>query len=205
MANQAPRQYRAETFAQLSEFFKEPGPGFLADVAASRVAVFFRERVRTLGLDPVLCDGLVQEGDVAADLAGDYRRLFSGPLPPYVVPVESIYKKWTSDPECQLPLAGQKGYLMGDPALDMLERYRVAGIALPAEFISMPDHIALQLEYLAHLYREGDDKAAAAFLDRHLDWLGDLVAEIESLGSPGFYHRAALLTRAIVEQARRAG
>ena len=162
-------------YAQLSEFFKEPSAGFIADVASGRLAGFFDEQLRLLELDPAPCAGLAPGADVGARLGNEYRRLFRGPLPPYVVPVESVYKKWAGDPGCDLPLARQKGFLMGDPAVDMLRRYRDEGIAIPDELSSMPDHVALELEYLSFLCLRGDADACREFLTRHLDWLDDLV------------------------------
>lgn len=202
---QPENEFWSAIYAQLSEFFKEPSADFAEDVASGRLARFFEERCISLALDPASCRGLTPAGDVATGLAGEYRRIFRGPLPPYVIPVESVFKKWASAPDCHLPIAQEKGLLMGDSAMDMLRRYREEGIAVPDEFSSMPDHVALELEYLSMLSLCGDEDACREFLAQHMDWIDDLVAEIESMGSPGFYHCAALLTRAIVEQARRTG
>ncbi|MDP2825465.1 MAG: molecular chaperone TorD family protein [Sulfuritalea sp.] len=189
-------------YAQLSEFFKEPSADFAEDVASGRLARFFEERCISLALDPASCKGLAPAGDVAASLAGEYRRLFRGPLPPYIIPVESVYKKWASDPDCHLPIAQEKGLLMGDSAVDMLRRYREEGIALPDEFSSMPDHVALELEYLSLLSLRGDEDAGREFLARHMDWLDDLVRDIEAAGAGDFYSRGARITRDIVNRAR---
>lgn len=192
----------SETYSQLSEFFKEPSAEFSEDVASGRLARFFEARCHSLALDPASCESLASRGDVPASLAGEYRRLFRGPLPPYVIPVESVYKKWASDPACHLPQAQEKGLLMGDPAVDMLRRYQVEGIALPEEFSSMPDHIALELEYLSLLSLRGDEAAVGEFLTHHMDWLDDLTSEIQAVGEVGVYSSGARIARDIVNQAR---
>lgn len=197
------KQVPAQTYAQLSEFFKEPSADFADDVASGRLARFFHEQLRLLGLDPAPCSGLAMEADVGARLRHEYRRLFHGPLPPYVVPVESAYKTWTDDPGCQLPLARRKGFLMGDAAVDMNRRYRQDGICIPDEFSSMPDHISLELEYMSLLSQRGDHDVCREFLTRHLDWLADLAAEVDAMGHGGFYASGARMAQAIVDCARR--
>ena len=188
----------SDLYAQLSEFFKEPSPGFVEDVASGRLARFFEERRGLLGLDTTLITGLAPDGEA---LGEEYRRLFTGPMPPYIVPVESVYKRWANSPDCQLPIALEKGYLMGDPALDMLRRYRDRGMEVPDAFSSMPDHLALELEYLAFLASQGDDPACREFLSSHLDCLGDLVRDIENAGGGGFYLSGARIARDIVKSA----
>ncbi len=189
----------AEIYAQLSEFFKEPSESFADDVASGRLAKFFNERLSLLGLDPSLSQGLSRSGDVCSELGREYQRVFLGPLPPYIVPVESIYKKWTSDSSCHLPLASEKGYLMGDPALDMMRRYRDEDMAIPEALLSMPDHVALELEYMAYLLKQKDEAACREYLFAHLDWLGDLVRDIEDAGMGSFYTCGARITRNMID------
>ena len=109
------KTFWADIYSQLSEFFKEPTEEFAGDIKSGRLLNYFRDVFPSLGLDVSKLEGLSIGGDVYAKLCEEYKRLFVGPLPPYIVPVESVYKKWTNDPECKLPIAGEKGYLMGDP------------------------------------------------------------------------------------------
>lgn len=187
-------------FAQLSEFFKEPSTDFAEDVASGRLASFFDERLRLLGLDPGPSRGLVATGDVRAQLDEEYRRLFLGPLPPYIVPVESIYKKWTNDPDCHLPLAQERGYLMGDPAMDMMRRYQAEDIATPEALSSMPDHVTLLFEYMSHLSIGGDARACKEFMVMHLDWLDDLTNDIRGVGTGGVYLYGANIAKVMTER-----
>ncbi len=189
-------------YAQLSEFFKESSPEFADDVASGRLAMFFRERLTALGLDESLADNLsMSGGDVHQKLNDEYRGIFLGPLPPYVVPVESIYKRWTKDPACQLPIALEKGYLMGDSAIDMMEKYQVDGIAIPDGLSSMPDHVALELEYMSFLLINRNGNAQSDFIANHLDWIGDLVTDIEDVDKGKFYTAGAKNALAIIPQA----
>ncbi len=192
----------ADIFAQLSEFFKEPTEEFAEDVSSGRLLEFFQTVFESFGIDdtPVL-DGVKVEGDVFTVLKEEYKRLFVGPLPLYIVPVESVYKVWTSDPECKLPIAAEKGYLMGDPAIDMIKRYQEQGIVIPDKYSSMPDHIALELEYMAFLLTNGDEENQKEFMASHLDWLDELAEDIKNfkMGS-SFYSAGAEVTALIVSQ-----
>jgi TorA maturation chaperone TorD len=88
---------------------------------------------------------------------------------------------------------------MGDPAMDMIARYQARGILIPDRYGSMPDHIALELEYLALLFTDGDAAAQRVFLAHHLDWAGNLAREIrESPGAGGFYVAASGITALVL-------
>lgn len=182
----------ADVFGQLSEFFKEPDAEFADDVASGRLFRFFKRHLHRCSFDDTLLDALLLKGDVYAILGEEYRRLFSGPMPPYIVPVESVYKRWTNDPECRLPMASEKGYLMGDPAIDMMKRYQTHGIVIPGKYSSMPDHIALELEYASFLCVNDSAGKQKEFIDSHLDWIADLAADVKSMAAEGgFYCSAA--------------
>ncbi len=104
--------------------------------------------------------------------------------------VESVYKPWTMDPECSLAIAKEKGFILGDPALHMLELYKYFGLELPEEFQTQPDHLALELEFLAFLYENYSDKELNLFITDHLDWIPDLIEESHKLDIPYFYNVA---------------
>lgn len=187
----------------MSEFFKEPSKEFAGDVASGRLNGFFGESLAVSGFDQSLLMGLLLTGDVYSTLSEEYRRLFSGPLPPYIVPAESAYKRWTNDPGCTLPLAGEKGYLMGDPAIDMIKRYQAHGIVIPDKYASMPDHVALELEYMSFLCNNEYEEEQEDFVHNHLDWTDDLKADISKTNISGFYRTAANLTSAFINSLSR--
>ena len=98
-------------------------------------------------------------------------RCFIGIGKKSVLPVESVYKKWTEDPTTRLPIAGSTGYLMGDSALHaqyLLDHY---GLSIPRDYRMMPDHLTLLLEFAAFLLRNRTNEEAQLFLSQHLDWL----------------------------------
>ncbi len=191
--------FLANLYAQLSEFFKEPTEEFADDVASGRLLDYFNEVFWVIGLDTSLLSGISINSDVYTILKEEYRRLFSGPLPPYIVPVESVYKRWSNDPDCKLSIAAEKGYLMGDPAMDMIRRYQAHGIVIPDKYSSMPDHIALEMEYMAFLCINGDIEEQMEFLGSHLNWIDELAKEIKNFeqGSK-FYSAGAEITVLII-------
>ncbi|MEK6672338.1 MAG: molecular chaperone TorD family protein [Nitrospirota bacterium] len=198
VTGQANNLFLSEIYAQLSELFKEPTQEFADDVASGRLLRFFEDHFLVLGLDLPLIERLSKGGDAYSRLKDEYRRLFLGPMPPYLVPVESVYKKWANDPECSLPLAGAKGYLMGDPAIDMIKRYQAHGIVIPDKYSSMPDHIALELEYMSFLCNNEYEEEQRDFIHSHLDWIDDLKDDIYKTGQSGFYTTAIHITSAFV-------
>jgi TorA maturation chaperone TorD len=101
--------------------------------------------------------------------------------------VESLYKPWTDDRETYPMMHGEKGYLMGDPALHMLELYGRLGFEIPGEFSVQPDHLVLELEFLSVLYEQGNDAMVYQFMKDHLDWVPDCLAQCTASGIAPFY------------------
>lgn len=188
----------AEIYAQLSEFFKEPTEEFADDVASGRLLNFLSEVFSQFGRDKSILASLSVSGDVYTTLKNEYRRLFLGPLQPYIVPVESVYKKWSNDPECKLTIAAEKGYLMGDPAIDMIKRYQDHGIVIPDKYSSMPDHIALELEYMSFLCRNADVEKQREFGSIHLDWVDELLEEIKNFKQGSKFYSACVEITALI-------
>lgn len=112
----------------------------------------------------------VAAGEWAAELSGALSRLGVGwrpplPLPPEELaeayyqafgrprgalrPIESVYKPWTSDPTAELALARSRGWLGGDPAAHLRDLYQAVGITTPRALAHAPDHLALELEFMA--------------------------------------------------------
>ena len=101
--------------------------------------------------------------------------------------VESLYKPWTDDAETFPAMNGEKGLLMGDPALHMQELYRCLGFEIPGEFSVQPDHLVLELEFLSALYEHGNDALVYQFMKDHVDWIPDLLAQCAASGIAPFY------------------
>ncbi|MBI5568663.1 MAG: molecular chaperone TorD family protein [Desulfomonile tiedjei] len=107
------------------------------------------------------------------------KSLLLGPVPPVSLE-ESVYKSWTDDPSH--PLRGATGLAHGDPARHMERILNDFGMALPAESLQSPDHVAVLLLFLAFLLEERSVQDAAAFCQDHLDWMPALTAALTADG-----------------------
>ena len=140
-----------------------------------------------------------------SELEREFMDLFVVPNPRYVAPYESVYRdRWPLEPasgtepgEGSAPLVMER-LLMGESTMAVRQAYLQAGV-LPEE--DLPDHIANELRFMAHLWAreaEADGEAPGLadlrqrFREEHLlQWIGQLrekVAERERLG----YYRVAL-------------
>lgn len=190
--NQTP--LRREIYLLLSEAYKPPTEEFVAE--QRKLVRFLSQAMKELNYClpsewyenwPALLPDL-------ASATAAYRQSFLFPDHSRVVPVESIYRRWTSDASAEVPFAAEKGLLLSDHALHMRDLYEAFGIKIPAEFESMPDHLCLELEFAALLLEHTEEAKYAIFLAEHLNWLDDLVAEAEQKGIPDYYRQLIKLT-----------
>jgi TorA maturation chaperone TorD len=137
--------------------------------------------------------------DPAVDLSRAYWHWFEDPLGPRVHLVESVYTPWTRAPNPALPFARERGWLGGDSAEHLADLYRTLGLAVPEEWAHAPDHLALELEFLALLIEHGTPAQEDQFLRQHLSWLPDLVGGAEAAGVDGFYGAALRFAAAVVD------
>lgn len=135
----------------------------------------------------------VREGsrdDFLSVLQGEYGRLFGQWEGRRISLVESTYKPWTTDKGCGMVFAASTGLVMGDSALHMEAIYRQLSLEVPEAFCSMPDHLVLELEFLALLYRSGSAEQIERFIGDHLDWIPELTAAVEKADPHPFYRDA---------------
>jgi len=138
---------------------------------------------------------------VRVRLSVEYAGLFLGAGGKHVHPSESYYVT--------------KGQLvMQQPRDEVLKLYRAMGVAKAGEFKEPEDHIALELQFMAHLC----DKTNAAlkrgsfgearrylivqrnFLDEHLGkWIPELASDMLKSSKHEFYRALAKITRAYVD------
>lgn len=85
----------------------------------------------------------------------EYHRLFLGPRRPLAPPFESVYAD---------------GVAFGPSAVRLLAELREAGLEPSPGFRLPPDHVAVELEYLAHLVRRAEDAAASGDRDAEAEW-----------------------------------
>jgi anaerobic sulfite reductase subunit A len=138
---------------------------------------------------------------VRLDLAVEYAGLFLGVWGKPAHPSESYYLT-----EGQL--------IMQQPRDDMLKLYRAMGVEKAGEFKEPEDHIALELQFMAHLcdktnaaLKDGNFKDAKKylgvqrnFLDEHLGkWVPKLAFDILKSARHEFYRAIAKITKAYVD------
>lgn len=98
-----------------------------------------------------------------------------------ILPVESLYKRWTEDPTARLPIAGSTGYLMGDAAMHVQYLLDFYGLSVPPAYRMMPDHLVLLLELTAFLLKNQALNESHLFISQHLDWLDSLAHSLAEL------------------------
>ena len=191
---------RRDIYLLLSEAFKQPTEAFIAEQPA--MVDFLAQAFLEIGYD--LPAALYEDWpallpDLATATAA-YRQSFVFPVHARVLPVESVYRRWTSDASAEVPFAAEKGLLLSDHALHMKDLYEAFGIRLPTEYESMPDHLCLELEFAALLLEHHQEEKYALFLAEHLDWLDDLIDEAEQKELPDYYRQLIILTAQFLAQ-----
>ena len=126
----------------------------------------------------------------------DYTRLFLGPVSALAIPYGS---RWLTD----------QTQLMQDSTLSVMELYAQGGFDVDDEFHDLPDHIAVELEFLYALTFQtsqaghfGDNKKQLTldalrqrFLSEHLGaWVGPFVEAVNAGAETTFYRLLAALT-----------
>lgn len=183
----------------LAACYYEPEPAFAEE------RLFDLMRLAAERIDPALADHAARLGqEFAAEgpeaLLVDYTRLFLGPVQALARPYSSVW------------LTGQ-AELMQDTTMDLLRMYEQAGFAIDEDFQELPDHVAVELEFLYLLiHRENqaarklDAEALGAaqalrqsFLEAHLGrWLGPFILAMHDGAQSEFYKELAELTEMFV-------
>jgi len=185
-------RYLAACYYEPEPAFAEAGMfGSLAD-AATLIDPDLAPPARSLG------EQFRAESD---KLLLDYTRLFVGPMDILAKPYGSFW------------LDAEKT-LMGESTMALLELYGEADFEMDDEFKEVPDHVAVELEFLYLLiFREneavrGSDTATAArmrelqqrFLQQHLGaWIDRFASAVSAGAQTGFYRTLADLTMALVK------
>lgn len=134
------------------------------------------------------------------DLLLDYTRLFLGPMNILAKPYGSV---WLDEDKT----------LMGDSTMAVLELYREADFEMDEEFKELPDHIAVELEFLYLLiFQENEVRSSSdaerleavtdlktRFLDQHLSlWIVPFSSAVKKNAESIFYRQLAELTELFV-------
>lgn len=128
----------------------------------------------------------------------DYSRLFVGPYGLLASPYGSMYL--------------ENNKLLGDSTIDVSRRYAKEGLSVNIK--EVPDHVAVELEFMYFLIHKeieaalsGDSTQAVdyirkqrEFLEVHLSrWIYDFTGKIVSNAETPFYRKLANLTKAFIE------
>jgi TorA maturation chaperone TorD len=183
----------------LAGCYYEPGPEFAEERLFESIEAAARR------IDPELAGHAQQlrQAFAAADLQDllvDYTRLFLGAPQALAKPYASVW------------LSGQPE-LMQDSAMDLLKLYEQGGFEVDPEFRDLPDHVAVELEFLYLLTHQHNQARAAAdaaaqqavevlrtaFLVGHLGrWLGPFILAVHDHAQCEFYRELAEFTELFV-------
>ena len=179
---------RGNCFKLLAACFYEPDKelflqeGLCENLAALLAACACEEAARAAGL---MREALAEQDDEA--LKVEYARLFVGPFELIAPPYGSVYLE-----------KGRR--LMGDSTLAVQKMYEEFDLSLAVK--EVPDHIALELEFMHYLYMCEADAAAraqsgevarfaaarAGFMDRFLGpWVPNFCKDIKKGTDNRFY------------------
>ncbi len=142
-------------------------------------------------------------GDIGP-LQQEFHDLFRVPLGRYVMPYEAVYRD-----ERVVGEARARGLLMGPSTLAVMAAYRESGLHVSSEAGELPDHVGIELSFMALLcgreqeaWQAADQEGARRimrreqrFLEEHLlRWVPALSRRIAENAQTDFYRGVALLT-----------
>jgi len=190
---------REDLCRYLAACYYEPGKDFIEEflfdsmlAAASAVDPDLAARARKLGAAFLAQD--------LQTLLVDYTALFIGPSQPRAMPYASF---WLTDDQS----------LRHEATMAVLEFYEQGGFDISDEFRELPDHVAVELEFLYLLIhsqnqaRQDEDPAQLStadalhrrFVVEHLgSWVGGFAAAVQAGAATGFYRELAEFTARFV-------
>ncbi|RMF87316.1 MAG: hypothetical protein D6736_13090 [Nitrospinota bacterium] len=202
---------RIHLYVSLCSGFRPPEQIHIQDGAQNRLVTLVHEAAHALQID-----ALVQEStslaryletlatqDMATTLEAlrvEYNRLFVGPASPLAHPYESVYRT-------------PGGWVMGECTLEVLQMYREEGLYPDAGYKDLPDHISMELEYMACLCQReaearerGEEEGVRLygekehrFLKAHLaSWIPQFCARVLEAASLPFYPHWARIAHAFI-------
>lgn len=199
MVSPSQKTAMAETFVTLAEFYKYPNEEFHRQLASQALL----ENLAFSITDASFACGFAQQDFIIPklfELQQEFTRCFIGINGPSAVPIESIYKVWTTDKSAQLSIANKKGYLMGDAAIHIRHLLDGLGLEIPEEYRQRPDHLTILLELLAYLINNRNIQEVSGFLRDHFDWLTDFQSKLlEIKALPLYIHLTDCLIKCIAQ------
>lgn len=195
----------AETARQRSQLY-----GLLAALYRQEPSPDFLRRLRELKFSRALSDAGAHlekdffdrpEDELADELAVEFTRLFIGPGK-HVSPHESVHR------------TASGGELWGEATGEVLSFINRCGFAFRPEYLGLPDHISVELEFMealvvreAKAWRRNDRSEARKllklekdFIDNHLSrWIPRFCQAVMECADQPFYGVFASLTAGFVE------
>ena len=187
---------KADVYRLLSACFYQPEDAFLEEEVFGQLKTSVGKACPQIVPDAVALEMAFKDTDLKV-LQLDYSRLFLGPFEILAKPYGSVY------------LDGER-VVMGDSTVSALTCYREGRFDIAADFREVPDHIAVELEFLylmtfhiAQSSEESEKKALVRlkqkFLKEHLaQWVGPFAAAIRKGAETDFYRQLAKITEKIV-------
>jgi len=173
---------RADLCRLLAACYYQPGPEFvearLLDSLAA-VAALLDVEIK-VGADKLREAFRAESLD---DLLVDYTGLFVGAPQALAKPYESAWSNRTGE------------------AMQVVGLYREAGFEVDDGFLDLPDHIAVELEFLYRLvYEHRTPDVRKRFLAQHLGrWAKPFAKAVDSSAQTAFYRQLGELTQRVVE------
>jgi len=198
---------RQSAYAFLSLAFTEPPSANVLD--SIRHEDFLGSASVLFGADTAapLCEyarSAEDEAELLHQARREFMKLLKVPGAHYISPYESVYRD-TRD------VAGKsvKGLLMGQSTVDVQKWYRLAALDLSGDIKEVPDHIGVELNYLAHLCAkerqfasQGDEPKLTRAWEMERDFLAAHVVRWIGLLRDKFYEKSKhLYFRAIADMA----
>lgn len=192
---------QADVYRLLSACFYQPEKMFLEEDLFGQLETALELCAQQIQGQGTLLDASFREETLDALLL-DYSRLFLGPFDILAKPYGSVY------------LDDEK-VVMGDSTLSALSCYRQGGFSPAEDFKEMPDHVAIELEFLyllcfreAQALTEQDDVAAAGnrslrreFLQDHLGrWVLEFSSRVRAGARSDFYQGLGALLATFIQQ-----
>ncbi len=156
---------RSEIYKCLAACFASPDAAFFPSPDG-----FLRYRHNVGGFAPGFSDPAARlaratEACDREELLVEFSRLFLGPFHVLAAPYGSVY-------------LDNGGTLMGESTIEVLAYYRAAGLNMNEGFVDIPDHIAVELEFMQYLCHkhwqaesEGENKLAHDFMLQQREFL----------------------------------
>jgi TorA maturation chaperone TorD len=187
--------------------------GLLSEVYMNEVSKDLLEQIKASGLLGIISESDSHEmdhyfqGDVnklLEELACEYSRLFIGPGK-HISPHESVHHQLDG---------GDWGKLWGASTVAVQNFVKSAGMTYQEEFKGVPDHIAVEFEFMKQLTiqekeaREGNDNEQLVyflsiekkFLHEHIGtWIPTFCDKVLEIVEHPFYKEIVLLTKAFIE------